>query len=1146
MKKKITSFLAFSVLLFSLIQPAAAQTTFVAGDIAFTGYHATSNTTDAFSFVLLKNVAASTILRFTENGWGNNSAFRTGENTISLSFSAAQNAGTEIIISGPPGGVGTATLALGGSAGTLTGSMLSLSVNGDQVIAYQSTTAEVAPFTFISAIHMNVYNGAPDPSVTDATNWDNLASTSHTANSSFKPTGLTTGVNCIWIGTQGNMLSERNNARFSCTKATAGSANLSTAAGVRAACNNQAFWDAEFAGSGDIPTWPLPSACAFIAAPAAPNFTLHPVNSLICEGTNTSFTVTANGAINYQWQVNTGGGFTNVSNNSFYSGATTQTLILTAPPVSYSGYIYRCIASNAGGPTNSNNGVLTVTALPVNPKLLSKTPATATVSDGTPVSATFTAGSSGTGCADDYRYTTNGGASYLPYTPGSNISTTGIAAGSGFVVIEGRRANCSSSCQNTYVVLASWSVTPLPASATTLNAGDIAFSGYLGFGASAAIDEFSFVLLRNIGPSTIINFTNNGWLSTNVFRTGEQTITWTSPSAMPAGTEIKIVGTTATRSGGGAAGTVTGTALSLGANGDQVLAYRGPQGSPTFISGIHKNVYSISNGDPTTTNAAQWDGAANTANASALPPGLTTGTNAIWIGTEGNINSEFDNAIYGTCSLPATLGPINGLRAALNNQANWSRSNGDPTGFNLPTGCNYLGAITPLVSANATLTSFAACAGANSVSQSFTVSGTLLTANIIVTAPADFEVSTSSGSGFGPSVTVNQSGGNVAATAIFVRTTAIASGSPAGNITVASTGALTVNVAVAASITAQPFNLVTISNTSATLILPGTTPHFTGPNCSQIVSVLPNGSSPVSGSTKATVWIQTIQPLEFVKRHYEIAPAVNAANATAKVTLYFTQAEFNDFNAVNVLDLPTNPSDVAGKSNLRIEKRAGTSSNGTGALDSYTGAITTIDPLDADIVWNATANRWEVSFDVTGFSGFFVKTNPTVLPVRWLSFTGVLINNNQAQLNWKVNETNVKDYEVQVSNNGTTFTDIANLKSKGDGINNYQFTEGKALNGAAFYRVKQADNDGKFSYSSTIKLSASGTSLLTIYPNPFKNEFNVQSSSTQTAAIVDAQGKVVKQIQLNAGQTNIKMAGLTQGFYILKTADGKVFKLFKE
>jgi hypothetical protein len=81
---------------------------------------------------------------------------------------------------------------------------------------------------------------------------------------------------------------------------------------------------------------------------------------------------------------------------------------------------------------------------------------------------------------------------------------------------------------------------------------------------------------------------------------------------------------------------------------------------------------------------------------------------------------------------------------------------------------------------------------------------------------------------------------------------------------------------------------------------------------------LPNGASPVSGSTKATVWIQTIQPPEFVKRHYEIAPAINPASATAKVTLYFTQAEFNDFNAINALDLPTGTTDASGKSNLLV------------------------------------------------------------------------------------------------------------------------------------------------------------------------------------------------------------------------------------
>lgn len=236
------------------------------GDIAFTGYHATPNSpqSDGFSFVLLKNMSAGTVIHFTDNAWGNDGSFRPGEYTVSFSLGTAQLAGTEITIAGIPAGTAAATFIAGGSAGTCSGNMPGLSANGDQVIAYQSTTVGVAPFTFISAIHMNVYNGTPDPSVTDATNWDNLISTSQSANSSFIPTGLSTGTNALWIGTQGNIGSERNNARFNCATATAGGANLLTIAGVRAACNNPAFWDAEFAGSGAVPTWPLPSGCNFI------------------------------------------------------------------------------------------------------------------------------------------------------------------------------------------------------------------------------------------------------------------------------------------------------------------------------------------------------------------------------------------------------------------------------------------------------------------------------------------------------------------------------------------------------------------------------------------------------------------------------------------------------------------------------------------------------------------------------------------------------------------------------------------------------------------------------------------------------------------------------------------------------------------
>jgi Secretion system C-terminal sorting domain/HYR domain len=413
------------------------------------------------------------------------------------------------------------------------------------------------------------------------------------------------------------------------------------------------------------------------------------------------------------------------------------------------------------------------------------------------------------------------------------------------VFIEGRRANCTSSCQGAYSVLASWTVTPLPAAATTLNAGDIAFSGY---NSSTGSDEFSFVLLKNIGVGTVINFTNNGWLSTNVFRTGEETVTWTAPAGgMMAGTEIKIAGLTATKSGGGAAGIVSGSALSLGINGDQVLAYRGTAAAPTFISGIHMNVYSTTNADPVTTTAAAWDGTANTANASALPTGLTTGVNAIWIGTQGDINTEFDNAKYGTCANPATLGAIATLRAALNNQANWSRNNG--TGFTLPTGCNYLSALVPSISVIGTpLTAFTSCIGSVSAEQNFSASGSALTANITITAPTGFEISTTSGSGFGPSLTLTQSGGTVNATTIFVRMAASATGTPSGNITLASTGVTTVNVAVSGTVNSLP--------ATPTITAGGPTTFCTGDNV-VLTSSSATGNVWSTGATTPSITVTT-------------------------------------------------------------------------------------------------------------------------------------------------------------------------------------------------------------------------------------------------------------------------------------------------
>ncbi len=94
------------------------------------------------------------------------------------------------------------------------------------------------------------------------------------------------------------------------------------------------------------------------------------------------------------------------------------------------------------------------------------------------------------------------------------------------------------------------------------------------------------------------------------------------------------------------------------------------------------------------------------------------------------------------------------------------------------------------------LNSFSSTPGNPSAEQNYTVEGSGLTDDIIITAPTDFEVSTTSGSGFGSSVVLTESGGTVSSTTIYVRFNRATTGTSSGNITHTSTGVTTQNVAV--------------------------------------------------------------------------------------------------------------------------------------------------------------------------------------------------------------------------------------------------------------------------------------------------------------------------------------------------------------
>ncbi|MFC4233244.1 beta strand repeat-containing protein [Parasediminibacterium paludis] len=113
------------------------------------------------------------------------------------------------------------------------------------------------------------------------------------------------------------------------------------------------------------------------------------------------------------------------------------------------------------------------------------------------------------------------------------------------------------------------------------------------------------------------------------------------------------------------------------------------------------------------------------------------------------------------------------------------------------------------INTSGTVSGLSTCAGTASAAQNFTVSGTGLTDNLVVTAPVGYEISLTSGSGYASSVTLTPSSNAVANTTIYVRLTATASGTPVGNITVTSTGATTQSVPVNGIVNSLPTPTIT-------------------------------------------------------------------------------------------------------------------------------------------------------------------------------------------------------------------------------------------------------------------------------------------------------------------------------------------------
>jgi hypothetical protein len=91
-----------------------------------------------------------------------------------------------------------------------------------------------------------------------------------------------------------------------------------------------------------------------------PSITSQPPDQTnVCPNGNVSFTIAGDDIDTYQWQVDDGSGFDNITNGGVYAGAQTNTLSITGVALTMNNYQYRCIVSNTAGNTTSDAAVLT-------------------------------------------------------------------------------------------------------------------------------------------------------------------------------------------------------------------------------------------------------------------------------------------------------------------------------------------------------------------------------------------------------------------------------------------------------------------------------------------------------------------------------------------------------------------------------------------------------------------------------------------------------------------------------------------------------------------------------------------------------------------------------------------------------------------
>ena len=114
------------------------------------------------------------------------------------------------------------------------------------------------------------------------------------------------------------------------------------------------------------------------------------------------------------------------------------------------------------------------------------------------------------------------------------------------------------------------------------------------------------------------------------------------------------------------------------------------------------------------------------------------------------------------------------------------------------------------------------------------------------------------------------------------------------------------------------------------------------------------------------------------------------------------------------------------------------------------------------------------------------------MPIELISFLAQA-SELKVILTWATgSETNNDYFTIEKTKDGINFEQLAIVEGAGNStsLNNYSLTDNNPFEGNSYYRLKQTDFDGNYSFSSIINVNMdiSGTSF-NVFPNPSDGSF---------------------------------------------------------